>query len=146
TAIAFQPVWRDASSAARMALSPMSLEIGSRPPSPTNKLHLVEPVLDAVRAGSRITFGKESFDTEAQFLWVMSQVLLELPPELRGHISFASGFARHEHGLQVVWMPDRVLETPRESLNQPPSYQGAVQLIHTPSKELSSTRKGRKLV
>src|SRR6202035_2973131 len=67
-----------------------------------SRLSLV--MLDALAAGERAIFGRESFTDEAAFFRACGELLAMLPPFLRGHASFAAGFTRPVAGAVIQWI------------------------------------------
>lgn len=66
-------------------------------------------MLDALAAGERPIFGRESFADDLAFFRACGDLLAMLPPCLRGHASFAAGFTRPIAGALIQWIDGHVL-------------------------------------
>lgn len=66
-------------------------------------------MLDALAAGERAIFGRESFTDEIEFFRACGNLLAMLPAFLRGHASFAAGFTRPVAGALIQWIDGHVL-------------------------------------
>jgi len=64
--------------------------------------------LDALAAGRRAIFGRETFDSDLEFLKTCREIVALLPPALRSGISLASGFTVRIPDALVQWLDARV--------------------------------------
>jgi hypothetical protein len=64
--------------------------------------------LDALAAGRRAIFGRETFDSDLEFLKTCRELVALLPPALRSGISLASGFTMRIPDALIQWLDARV--------------------------------------